>query len=355
MKYFSKGVILLIIGILSWFPTSALAAKSSFKIAWSIYVGWMPWPYAQQSGILKKWADKYDIEIELVQVNDYVESINLYTAGSFDGCVMTNMDALTIPAVGGVDSTALIVGDFSNGNDGVVAKGASDLKGIKGENVYLAEFSVSHYLLARGLVANGMTERDVKVINAIPDDLVAAFTATEDMKVITTWNPLLAEARQVQGANLLFDSSQIPGEIIDMMVVNTKTLEENPKLGKALVGAWYETMQVMSTENPKKTEALETMAKDSGATLDQYIDQLNSTKMFYQSSEALEFYKSNDVRKTMDHVRNFAFDNGLYAEGAPSPDVVGIQFADGSVLGDSGNVKLRFNASYTEMANSGKL
>ncbi len=35
---------------------------------------------------------------------------------------MTNMDALTIPAVGGVDSTVLIVGDFSNGNDGIVLK-----------------------------------------------------------------------------------------------------------------------------------------------------------------------------------------------------------------------------------------
>jgi NitT/TauT family transport system substrate-binding protein len=104
-------------------PASASDAKQSFKVAWSIYVGWMPWDYADQSGILKKWADKYGIEIKLTQVNDYVESINQYTAGGFDGCVMTNMDMLTIPSAGGVDSTALIVGDFSNGNDGVVLKG----------------------------------------------------------------------------------------------------------------------------------------------------------------------------------------------------------------------------------------
>src|SRR5215510_9992719 len=98
-------------------------AKKSFKVAWSIYVGWMPWDYADRSGILKKWADKYGITIKLTQVNDYVESINQYTAGSFDACVMTNMDMLTIPSAVGVDSTALIVGDFSNGNDGVVLQG----------------------------------------------------------------------------------------------------------------------------------------------------------------------------------------------------------------------------------------
>ena len=83
--------------------------KNEFNIAWTIYVGWMPWPYAAESGIVKKWADKYRIKINVTQINDYVESINQYTAGKFDGCAMTNMDALTIPAAGGVDSTALIV------------------------------------------------------------------------------------------------------------------------------------------------------------------------------------------------------------------------------------------------------
>ena len=101
--------------------------KSSFKICWSIYVGWMPWAYGAEKGIVKKWADKYDIEIEVVQINDYIESINQYTAGSFDACTMTNMDALTIPSAGGIDTTALIVGDFSNGNDGIIIKGDGEL------------------------------------------------------------------------------------------------------------------------------------------------------------------------------------------------------------------------------------
>src|SRR5260370_32958139 len=82
------------------------AEKKSFKIAWSIYVGWMPWPYAQESGILTKWAEKYGISIDLVQINDYVESINQYTAGAFDGVVVTNMDCLTIPSAGRAHTTA---------------------------------------------------------------------------------------------------------------------------------------------------------------------------------------------------------------------------------------------------------
>ncbi|WP_432459515.1 allophanate hydrolase-related protein [Agarivorans sp. QJM3NY_25] len=111
----------------------------------------MPWDYGAATGIVRKWADKYNINIDMVQVNDYIESINQYTAGVFAATVMTSMNALTIPTASGVDSTALIVGDFSNGNDGVVLKGDKSLADLKGQKVNLVELSVSHYLLARGL------------------------------------------------------------------------------------------------------------------------------------------------------------------------------------------------------------
>ena len=168
-------------------PSAHAAEKTSFNVAWSIYVGWMPWDYADRSGILKKWADRYGIKIKLTQINDYVESINQYTAGGFDACVMTNMDMLTIPAAGGVDSTALIAGDFSNGNDGVVLKGkGKSLADIKGQKINLVELSVSHYLLMQALSSVGLRERDVKIVNTSDADIVGAF-ATRGSTAVVTW------------------------------------------------------------------------------------------------------------------------------------------------------------------------
>ena len=66
------------------------AERKDFKVCWSIYVGWMPWGYMKDAGIVKKWAAKYGLTIDVVQINDYVESINQYTAGKFDGCSMTS-------------------------------------------------------------------------------------------------------------------------------------------------------------------------------------------------------------------------------------------------------------------------
>jgi NitT/TauT family transport system substrate-binding protein len=312
----------------------------SYKVAWSHYVGWEPWGYAADHGIVDKWAAKYGIEIEVQLINDYIESINLYTAGEFDACTMTNMDALTIPAVGGVDSTALIVGDFSNGNDGIVMRNGTSVADLKGREVKLVELSVSHYLLARALGMNGLSERDLTVVNTSDADIASIFIADPEGAVVT-WNPPLQQVRNAAGAELVFDSSQTPGEIIDLLVIRSDAPDN---LKKALVGAWYETMAIMNTPGPKANEAIAYMAAATGATEAEFRAQLRTTAMFYGAGEAANFAVGDKVKETMQHVRQFSFEKGLFGEGAASADFVGIAFPDGSVLGDENNVQFRFDA-----------
>lgn len=329
------------------------APKKDFRVAWSIYAGWMPWPYAQSSGILKKWADKYGITIELKQM-DYIESINQYTAGQFDGVLATNMDALTIPSAGGVDTTALIVGDYSNGNDGLVLKGKKSLKEIKGQKVNLVELSVSHYFLARALESVGLSERDVKVVNTSDADITAAFS-TAQVTAAATWNPMLADVIKTPGATLVYDSSKIPGEILDMAVVNTATLKDNPALGKALVGAWFETLAVMNKGDAKAKAAKDVMAKLSGTDLAGYEAQLKTTKMFWTAKETHAFITAPAMAAGMDKVRKFSFEKGLLGQGATSVDAIGILFPGGKTLGNPKNIKLRYDETYVKMAADGKL
>ncbi len=347
-NYLSRAASLVLLTCLS----SPAFSADSFKVCWSIYVGWMPWSYGAEQGIVKKWGEKYGIDIEVVQINDYIESINQYTAGEFDACTMTNMDALTIPAAGGVDSTALIVGDFSNGNDGVVLKGATDLAAIKGQNVNLVELSVSHYLLARGLESVGLSEADISVVNTSDADMVAVY-GTDDVTSVVTWNPLLSEVAAMPDSNKVYDSSMIPGEIIDLLVVNTETLAANPDLGKALVGAWYEIMSLMSDESTS-TDVLTYLGDASGTDLDGYNAQLDSTTMFYQPADAIDLVGSDALIETMQYVAEFSFQHGLLGDGAPDAGFIGIEMPAG-VYGDPENIKFRFNPEYMQMAADGKL
>lgn len=327
------------------------SAADKFNVCWSHYTGWEPWQYAQDSGILKKWADKQGIEIELTLINDYIESINLYTTGQFDACTMTNMDALTIPAAGGVDSTALIIGDYSNGNDGIVIRGGKSIADIKGLDVFMVELSVSHYMLARALTLNGMTEQDVRVVNTSDADIASAFIVQPKAAVVT-WNPPLQQVRQQKGVNLLFDSSKIPGEILDLMVVKTTA---DVRLKKALVGAWYETMSVMSSGGQAQRAAIAAMAKSAGGTEAEFIAQLTTTKMFYTPADALAVATDVQLVSTMDAVRKFSFEKGLFGASAKNVDAIGIAFPNNKILGNPKNVKLRFDSSFIEQARDVKL
>ena len=341
------------LGLLTLSQPAAAQEKTEFNVAWSIYVGWMPWGYAEDTGIVDKWAEKYGITINVTQFNDYVESINQYTAGAYDALTVTNMDALSIPSAGGVDTTAVIVGDFSAGNDAVFVK-EGGLADIAGKSVNLVEFSVSHYLLARALDTVGLSERDVSVINTADPDMVGAFQ-TDDVTALVTWNPMVAEIAALPNATKVFDSSQIPGEIIDLMVANTEVLEANPDFGKALAGIWYETMAIMTADTAEGAEARAAMGAASGTDQAGFEAQMAATELFADPAAAVAFTASSDLGDTMNLVRAFLFDKGLLTPGATSEDAIGIELPDGTILGDAGFVKFRFTTEYMQMAADGAL
>lgn len=343
----------LLLGALLLLAPFAANAKDSFKFAWSHYTGFEPVAYMEFSGILEKHAKKHGITISVELINDYINSVELFTAGSYDALTVTNMDALAFPSVGGVDTSFVVIGSFSNGNDAIVSKGASNVKGLKGKEVYLVELSVSHYLLARALEKNGLSEKNLTVTNTSDAQIGSLFTAKDSVNVVT-WNPIVNAIAGDKGANVLFTSAQIPGEIIDGIVTRT---DADPRLKKALVGAWYETMAVMSGSqgDEKQAEAIQFMAEKAGGTLADFKAQLETTEMFYDPNLSATFASGPAIKKTMEFVRTFAFDNGLYGEDAPDKNFIGIAFPDGTIQGEKGNVKLRFDATYMTLAAEGKL
>ena len=351
-------ILLLLIGVLinSPQPSLAQAKKPKFTLMWSIYVGWMPWPYGAEAGIIKKWADKYGIEIDVRQA-DYIPTIEAYVAGKADACVMTNMECLDMPAASGIDNTVVIVGDFSNGNDVLYTRDNLQVPQLRGKDVTLVELSVSHYLLARALElkGNGLTEKDVKILNTSDADIAPVFIANTSQKAVVTWNPMALEIEQTPGVKRVFDSSAIPGEILDLLVIKTDVLKKNPALGKALAGAWFEMMATMSGRTPAAEKMITRMAELSNTTPASFKQQLKTTARYYQPKDALAFTKSPELQRNMDFVRKFCFDHKLLGENAKSVDVVGIQFPDGKILGDAKNVKMRFSNEYTQMAADGKL
>ncbi len=329
-------------------------AGEKFRLAWSLYPAYVPWDYARSAGIIDKWAKKYGIEIEVTQVNDYIEAINQYSTGGFDVCMMATMDALTIPAAGGVDSTSLIISDYSNGNDVIILKDGKRIEDLRGKQVNLIEFSISHYFLARALESVGMSERDVTLVNTSDADMVAIYPQPS-VGAMVTWNPMASAILGRNDAVNVFDSKKMPGELTDSVVVNTKTLEKHPELGKALTGAWFETLAIMQRDDEQGRKARESMGLAAGTNLAGYEQQLKDTYLYYSPEDVVRLFNSEQLHDSMASIANFSFEKNLLGNGATSAQAIGITYPGDKVWGDRNNVKLRFDDRYLRMAVANEL
>jgi NitT/TauT family transport system substrate-binding protein len=337
------------------FALSAFAQKPVFTVGWSVYAGWTPYHYMNKSGLLRKWADKYGITIQVKRF-DYAPSLDAFVARNIDACTMTNMEALDMPAASGVPTTAILIGDYSNGNDALLVRGGLQLKDLPGKKMLLVQKTVSEYLFDRAMTINGLRDqiKRVRAVNTSDSDIATAFIGDTSASAVVTWKPMVSQLAKQKGVTALFDSSKIPGEILDLTVVRTEVLNRpdgaGQKFAKALAGAWYEMLSQMSND-----KVLAAIAEGSQDTLASYKEQLSTTKMFYSPAEAASFATSAQMKEKMALVRQFCFDHGLLGAKIKSVDEVAIKYPDGSVQGKADRVRLIFDASYMQQASQGKL
>jgi NitT/TauT family transport system substrate-binding protein len=347
--------------MLASFVQPAGAAEPTFTVGWSVYAGWNPYFYMARSGILKRWADKYGVIIK-VQRFDYAASLDAFVAKNIDACTMTNMEALDMPAAAGVDSTAVIIGDYSNGNDAVLARDTSNLAQLPGKPILLVQKTVSEYLLERAMVLNGLGSQvdRLKLLNTSDSDIVGAFLGDKHNQVTVTWKPLVSEIlAQDSGVKELFDSSKIPGEILDLLVIRTDVLKQpdgsGMRFAKAVTGAWYETMAALTGNGPAAARAISGSAAASDDSVASYKEQLLTTHLFASPQSAAAFATNAALKQKMDLVRQFCFHHALLGQNIQSVDDVAILYSDGSIQGKKDRVRLRMDATYMQLAAQGKL
>jgi len=195
-----------------------------------------------------------------------------------------------------------------------------------------------------------MNPRDVKIVNTSDAEIVGVLKKPT-INAATLWNPQLSFVLgNSPNMRKVFNSKEIPGEIIDMMVVSTDVLKANPNLGKALVGAWFETLELMRKNDAEGKAARTLMATNAGTTLADYDSQLRDTEMFYTPAASYNFSTTTQLHSTMELVRNFS-----KAIDVKNTDDIGVQLPDGTIQGSSKNIKLRFDTLFVKMAMDGKL
>lgn len=262
------------------------------------HIAWMPWYLAREENYLQ-YEEEYKTNVVLVE-SDYTNNIQRFIDGELNAVAIKNIDAISQLVRQDIESDVILIMGYSNGNDGVLipAEGSSN---IRGKTFALSQYSVKHYLLDRYLVRNQIDFADINILDTTEGNIVSTYEEGGVYGVVTA-NPNLDQL--IQGkTRILFDTRQIPKEIMDLIVVRRDFLFERPQATQAILAAWFSMMNRM--QGTRRSSTIESLAKLANIPVAEYTRQINATTYIDTEAKAISSIRDRSMRKTMRHVRYF--------------------------------------------------
>lgn len=186
------------------------------------------------------------LDPDRVRVVDYSSSTPLqndFAQGVIEAATLTLDESLRlIPRR--PDFRIVLLLDESRGADALLSRPQfSTMAMLKGRRVGAEASGVGTFLLSRALEKSGMRPDEIETVALRFDEHERAFTQG-DVDAVVTFEPVKTRLTST-GAVVLFDSSQIPGEILDVLVVRQDVaLERSPEV-RVMISAWFRALAYM--------------------------------------------------------------------------------------------------------------
>jgi len=263
-----------------WIPCAVLAVFTALppaltaaplKIAYSDWPGWVAWEVAIQKG----WIKDAGVDAEFLWF-EYGPSMDAFTAGKADAVMVTNGDSL-VTGANGAKKVVIMLTDYSNGNDMVVAKpGIKSLAGLKGKKIGLEVGVVEHLMLLNALKKIGLSESDITIVNT-PTGQTPQVFASGQVDAVAAWQPNAGQAlKAVAGSTAIYTSADEPGLIYDTITVSPQSLAQHRAEWVKLVSLWDKVLAYIN-DPATRDDALKIMAARTGSTPADYAAFLGGT------------------------------------------------------------------------------
>jgi NitT/TauT family transport system substrate-binding protein len=233
-----------------------------------IWPGYEPFYVARQLGYLDA------RQVRLMEYTGNSEIMRAFGNGAIDAGMMTLDEALLL-AQDVPDIRLVLVVDISNGADVIMAKPEiANMKDLKGHRVGAETSALGSYVLMRALQLSEMTPQDVEIVPLDPTEHETALKQGR-VEAVVTYEPSLTKLRTF-GARKIFDSSQIPGEIVDVVVVRDAYLQAHPDTVKHLLQAYYRGRDYFKE---KPLEAAKVAAMRAKISPEEFLSSLDGLPM----------------------------------------------------------------------------
>lgn len=244
------GALLLILGGCGREPVQAL------RIGTNVWIGSEPLYLARDLGHLNAQT------VRLVEYPSASEVLRAYRNQALDGMVIS-LDEVLALAADDLQPRIVLVIDVSHGADVVLGRaGLRSMADLKGRRVAVESHAVGAYVLSRALALNRMQPGDVQIVHLESNEHAAAFEQGR-VDAAVTFDPFRSQMLRA-GATTLFDSTQIPGEIVDLLVVRDSVLEKNPGSVDALLAGWFQAIDYLGRNQQDAARRMSVRQQVSG-------------------------------------------------------------------------------------------
>jgi len=214
--------------------------ETALRIGTNVWIGSEPLYLARELGRLDPHA------VQLVEYPSASEVLRAFRNEAIDGMVIS-LDELFGLAVDGLKPRVVLVVDVSHGADVVVGRpGMRTMRDLAGKSVAVEGGALGAFVLSRALALAGMQPGDVKVVHLESNEQPAAFERGQ-VDGAVTFDPYRSQLLKA-GAATLFDSTQIPGEIVDLLAVRASVLEKRPYAIQPLLNGWFDALDYMQRD-----------------------------------------------------------------------------------------------------------
>ena len=216
------------------------APETAVRIGTNVWIGSEPLYLARDLGRFEPGT------VQLVEYPSASEVLRAYRNQAIDGMVIS-LDELFGLAVDGYDPRIILVVDVSHGADVVVGRnGMRTMRDLRGKSVAVESSALGAFVLSRALALNDMQASDVNIVHLESNEQPAAFEKGQ-VDAAVTFDPYRGQFLAA-GASTLFDSTQIPGEIVDLLAVRASVIDKQPKAIQALLRGWFDAIDYMQRE-----------------------------------------------------------------------------------------------------------
>src|SRR5690242_1195817 len=243
------------------FGVASTSASSQTKVAigYSGWTGFAPLTLAKEAGIFKKHG--LDVDMKKIPQKDR----HLAIASGDIQCAATTVETWVVWNANGVATKQIFQLDKSYGADGMaVRSNIAKIADLKGKTVAAsAPGTAPYFTLAWFLKKNGLSVKDVTVVNLEPGPAAQAFVAGQNDAAMT-YEPYLSTVRANPAAGKIIATTLDYPMIMDTFGCTPKFLADNPKAAQALADSYFEAVALIQKDPKKSYEIMGADVKQTG-------------------------------------------------------------------------------------------